>query len=588
MIEIIHPLAASPDARVALFDFDGTLSLIRTGWLNVMVPMMVEILGELRSGESEAELRAVVEDYVWRLTGKETVYQMIALAEEVRRRGGSPLDPLVYKRQYLDRLSAVIHDRVEELRSERCSPDKYLVPGARALLEALQARGLRLYLASGTDEAYMKEEANLLHVTHFFDGGVYGALDDLSAFSKRLLVQRICRLPDIRGEQLIAFGDGYVEIEEVKQVGGVTVGAATDEPDCRVPDQWKRQRLIGVGADYIVPNYLDPQLLPLLFGESRYPTFDRSRLHVQPLADRKHDLQIEQWLALDSPAPPFEHPDLPAVARDLAAAREKGAARILMMGAHVLRAGVNRHIIDLMERGWIDHVAMNGAGAIHDYELARIGATTESVDRYIRTGEFGLWQETGELNEWIREAADEGRGLGENVGRRIAASDYPYRDLSVFAAAWRAGVPVTVHAGIGYDIIHEHPNCDGAAVGAASYRDFLIFARTVERLEGGVLLSFGSAIMAPEVYLKALAMARNVARQEGRAIRDFTTAVFDLVPIHGDHRKELPKTDPGYYFRPQKTILVRTVAEGGRSYYFCGPHRAAFPALWRLLTEAGG
>ena len=124
-------------------------------------------------------------------------------------------------------------------------------------------------------------------------------------------------------------------------------------------------------------------------------------------------------------------------------------------------------------------------------------------------------------------------GLGENVGRRIDASDYPHRDLSVFAAAYRLGVPVTVHAGIGYDIIHEHPNCDGAALGAASYRDFLIFARTVERLEGGVLLNFGSAIMGPEVYLKALAMARNVARQEGRAIRNFTTAVFDLVPIHG-------------------------------------------------------
>ena len=137
--------------------------------------------------------------------------------------------------------------------------------------------------------------------------------------------------------------------------------------------------------------------------------------------------------------------------------------------------------------------------------------------------------------------------------------------------------------GVGYDIIHQHPNCDGAALGAASYRDFLIFTSTVERLEGGVLLNFGSAIMGPEVYLKALSMARNVARQEGRAIRNFTTAVFDLVPIRGDHRKELPKTDPGYYFRPQKTILVRTVADGGESFYFCGDHRATLPALRRLL-----
>jgi hypothetical protein len=315
---------------------------------------------------------------------------------------------------------------------------------------------------------------------------------------------------------------------------------------------------------------------------SRYPLFDRSRLEIKPLSARTHDLPLSNWLALDDATPPFEHPDLATVAARL---RDSAGSRILMMGAHVLRAGVNRHIIDLIEHGLIGHIAMNGAGAIHDYELARIGATTESVARYIRTGEFGLWRETGELNDWIREAAAEGLGLGENVGRRIEASGYPHKDLSVFAAAYRQGVPVTVHVGIGYDILHEHPNCDGAAVGAASYTDFLIFTRAVEGLEGGVLLNFGSAIMAPEVYLKALAMSRNIARQEGRELRNFTTAVFDLVPIQGDHRQELPKTDPGYYFRPQKTILVRTVADGGESFYFRGPHRATLPALWRLATE---
>jgi hypothetical protein len=311
--------------------------------------------------------------------------------------------------------------------------------------------------------------------------------------------------------------------------------------------------------------------------------FDRSRLLVKPLAERKNDLHLERWLALTDPTPEFAHPDLATVAARLTAAKSKGAARILMMGAHVLRSGVNRHLIDLLERGFIDLIAMNGAGAIHDYELARFGGTTESVDRYIRSGEFGLWRETGELNDIIREAAAGNLGLGENVGRHIAASDYPHKDLSVFAAGWRAGVPITVHAGIGYDILHEHPNCDGAAVGAASYRDFLIFARAIERLEGGVLLNFGSAVMGPEVYLKALAMSRNVALQEGRVIRHFATAVFDMVPILGDHRKELPKTDPGYYFRPHKTILVRTVADGGESFYFRGEHRATLPALWRLL-----
>jgi hypothetical protein len=319
---------------------------------------------------------------------------------------------------------------------------------------------------------------------------------------------------------------------------------------------------------------------------SKYETFDRGRLEIKPLGERKNDLEIGHWLKLGEATPPFEHADLAEVAARLRAAKEKGAARLLAMGAHVLRAGVNRHLIDLMERGFVTHLAVNGAAAIHDYELARIGATTESVARYVRTGEFGLWRETGELNEWIIEAAREGYGLGENVGRRIAASDYPYRDWSVFAAAYRLSVPVTVHVGIGYDILHEHPNCDGASVGAASYRDFLIFARAVEKLEGGALMNFGSAIMGPEVYLKALAMARNVAHQEGRSIAKFTTAVFDVVPIHGDFRSELAKSDPGYYFRPHKTILVRTVQDGGESFYFCGEHRGTVPALWRELQKS--
>jgi hypothetical protein len=317
---------------------------------------------------------------------------------------------------------------------------------------------------------------------------------------------------------------------------------------------------------------------------SKYEIFDRSRLKVLPLRDRRHDLSLSRWVALTDTPVPFEHPDLAVIAERLRTAKATGCARILMMGAHLLRAGVNRHLIDLLERGFIDHIAMNGAGAIHDYELARIGATTESVARYISSGQFGLWRETGDLNDWIVEADRDALGLGENVGRRIETSDYPHKDLSVFAAAYRLGVPVTVHVGIGYDILHEHPNCDGAALGSASYRDFLIFARTVERLEGGVLLNFGSAIMGPEVYLKALAMSRNVAHAEGRVIRRFSTAVFDIVPIRGDVHSELPKDDPGYYFRPHKTMLVRTVVDGGESFYVQGEHRATFPALWRTVV----
>src|SRR5215472_8108423 len=316
---------------------------------------------------------------------------------------------------------------------------------------------------------------------------------------------------------------------------------------------------------------------------SKYHVFDRSRLLIKPLAERVHDLHADYWLALDDPTPAFTHPDLASVAERLCSAREESAARVMMLGAHVIRSGVNRHVIDLMERGFVDHIAMNGACAIHDYELARVGATTESVARYIRSGEFGLWRETGELNDWTSEAEDLDLGLGENIGRRLLESSFPHRHLSILAAAHRLSVPATIHTGIGYDIVYEHPNCDGAAYGASSYRDFLILAHTLERLEGGVVLSFGSAIMAPEVYLKALAMVRNVARQQGRNVKHFLTAVFDICPIEGDFRQELAKTDPGYYFRPHKTMLVRTVADGGESFYFQGQHRATLPALRHAL-----
>ena len=318
---------------------------------------------------------------------------------------------------------------------------------------------------------------------------------------------------------------------------------------------------------------------------SKYKTFDRTRLVIRPLGERVHDMNLDYLLPLGGAAPDYSHPQLIEVARRMVAAKAKHAARILMMGAHVIKAGTSRYIIDLLERGYLTHIAMNGAGAIHDYELARVGATTESVARYIRSGEFGLWRETGELNEVIREAAALSLGLGENVGRRIDSGEFPHKDVSIFATAYRLSIPATVHVGIGYDIIHEHPNCDGGALGAASYRDFLIFTKSVEDLEEGIMLDFGSAIMGPEVYLKALAMARNAAHQQGGAIKHFTTAVFDLVPIQGDIHHELPKTDPGYYFRPHKTILVRTVADGGDSFYFCGDHRATVPALRRALLE---
>lgn len=315
-----------------------------------------------------------------------------------------------------------------------------------------------------------------------------------------------------------------------------------------------------------------------------YPQFDRSRLILRPLAERTHDIDRSILLDPTTVQSSFHHPAIPTLAVRILEARKRGAAVIAFCGAHVLRTGNGPLLIDLMEKGLLTHLALNGAGAIHDFELALIGATCESVARYIRTGEFGLWQETGRINDAAIIAAREQIGFGEALGRMIETERFPYRETSVLAAGYRLRVPVTVHVAIGQDIVHEHPNFDPVAIGQATYTDFLIFTHSVANLEGGVFLNIGSAVAGPEVYLKALSMARNVARQEGREIRDLTTAVFDLVAIGSDWRTEAPKTDPRYYYRPFKTVLVRTVADGGTSFYVQGDHRETVPALYRTLT----
>jgi len=316
-----------------------------------------------------------------------------------------------------------------------------------------------------------------------------------------------------------------------------------------------------------------------------YPLFDRSKLCLKPLAEREHDMTLAEVLSLDDPGEPFDDLQLEQVAERIMRARRANAPVILMMGAHVIKSGLSRFVIDLMERRIVTHVGMNGAGPIHDFELALVGATTESVARYIQAGQFGLWQETGRINDAVAAGVRDGLGYGESVGRAIQEGQFPHRDVSILAAGYRLRVPVTVHIGMGYDIIHEHPNCDGAALGEASYRDFLIITQAITHLQGGVLLNFGTAVMGPEVYLKALSMARNVAHQQGQRINELTTAVFDLQDLGPDLHHEAPKTDARYYYRPFKTILVRTVQDGGESFYIRGSHRGTLPALYRRVGE---
>ena len=319
---------------------------------------------------------------------------------------------------------------------------------------------------------------------------------------------------------------------------------------------------------------------------SRYPLFDRRQITLGHLGERQHDVPAKACASIAPPEKPYRHPEWDELVRHIALARDRNRPVLLMMGAHVLKQGLSRYVIELMSRGLITHVATNGAGIIHDFELALVGGTSENVARYIRRGEFGLWEETGRINEIAVQAASRREGLAEAVGRTIEEEGFPWADLSICAAGWRLGVPVTCHVSIGSDIIHAHANCDGAALGAASYTDFLIFAQAVRQLEGGVFLNVGSAVTGPEVYLKALSMARNVARQQGEEIRRFTTAVFDLVELPPDYREGTPdKSHPQYYYRPWKTILVRTVADGGQSYYFRGDHRVTIPSLYHDLVQ---
>lgn len=318
-----------------------------------------------------------------------------------------------------------------------------------------------------------------------------------------------------------------------------------------------------------------------------FQKFDRNLIKLKPLSERKHDLNLDIMMDIDSEIPEFSHPSMDILADRIIQARRRGAPVIMMMGAHVIRAGVSKFLIELMKNGYITHFALNGAGAIHDFEFAMIGATTESVARYISEGQFGLWEETGKINEAAKAGAAADIGLGEAVGRMIENEVFLFKDISLLAAGFRYQVPVTVHVGIGCDIIHEHPNCDGADVGRTSYTDFLIYANTISNLEGGVFMNFGSAVIGPEVYLKCLSMARNVAHQEGRNIAHFTTAVFDLLPLEGqDIHAEPVKSDPRYYFRPWKTIMARTVADGGESYYLQGEHRCTVSSLARKLLRS--
>jgi len=267
-IEIIDDAIPCGDIQHALFDFDGTISLIREGWQQVMGPFMLETLLATPRHEPKHRLCEMVAEYIDRTTGVQTIYQMMGLAEMVRERGAEPLAPTEYKRIYLERLWQRIEHRVTSLKQGTSPRAQYLLPGAEAMLAALQQRGITCYLASGTDVANVRDEAAALGVADYFTGGIYGALDNLEEYSKAKVISQILETHQLHGSALVTFGDGFVEIENTRAAGGIAVGVASSEREPGVLDSWKRERLIHAGAQIIVPDFTEwPSLLDYLCGK---------------------------------------------------------------------------------------------------------------------------------------------------------------------------------------------------------------------------------------------------------------------------------------------------------------------------------
>lgn len=312
-----------------------------------------------------------------------------------------------------------------------------------------------------------------------------------------------------------------------------------------------------------------------------YSSVDLTRVKTYPLVKRENRVALEDLIFPTTSYKQLENPELLEVSERIIEARQNGHPFIFMFGAHVIKRGLAPLVIELLNRGVITHLASNGAATIHDFEIAFQGHTSEDVVKSLEDGSFGMAEETGLLmNRAIQRGANDGMGIGEALGRLIAEDPrFAYRENSVLYAAYQLGIPYTCHVAVGTDIIHQHPSADFAALGWASGQDFKIFTQAVCGLEGGIFCNFGSSVIGPEVFLKAISIARNL----GNTVKVFTTANFDLIPL-GDYRKPVGDDEPDYYYRPRKNIVNRPVLLGGRGYHITGDHRDTLPTLFHQVT----
>ena len=305
---------------------------------------------------------------------------------------------------------------------------------------------------------------------------------------------------------------------------------------------------------------------------------DMSAVTTYPLQKRINKVSVQDFARLPEPETDIsaflaslpnilKGPDFLALVDDIVAAHQNGKPVIVMMGGHVIKCGLSLLLIDLVKRGVITGFAFNGASSIHDFEIALIGETSEDVSAYLQTGQFGMWEETGGLmNAAIQCAANTGIGMGEALGKQLVEMDAPYNAYSLLASGVQHDVPITVHVAIGTDIIHQHPDANGAAIGAASFTDFRLLTALVKELEsGGVVLNLGSAVILPEVFLKALTIARNL----GQTVSHFTAANFDM----------------NQQYRPVENVVRRPTEMGGKGYTFTGHHELMIPLLVQAINS---
>ncbi len=561
--------------KAVVCDFDGTFSTLRRGWEATMRRMMMKYLPDA----------GWIDEFIDRTTGVQTILQMKEFVAEMKRRGASlPTDdPWFYKNEYNAMLMETVAARRDEVVSGKIPSSAYQVPGAILFLQALKAHGVRVFFASGTDQDDVRTEAEALGLAGFADG-IAGALPKSESCAKEAALRRLVEQANVAPDTLAVLGDGKVEMALGKALGARTLGLATNETDFSVLNEAKRARLEAAGADRIVGDFRDLRTILDFLGLDANPSLAFDAIRTYDAHDRTNLVTIESMFRPGvDPVPEWTAEGFDELVARVRAARRNGRPVVFSMGAHVIKNNMSLYLIDLMERGVITHIAGNGACSIHDFELAYLGGTSEDVPTAIEDGSFGMWEQTGRwMNEAIQQGAAAGYGYGESLARYIDAhaNRFPYREQCVLYKAWTFGIPATYHIALGTDIIHQHPIVDFGAIGVASGRDFHTMCRAVSQLDRGVFLNFGSAVIGPEVFLKALSISRNL----GHPTFDITTANFDLKPL-GDYRCKIGYDDPNYYYRPRKNIVNRPISRGGKGWHFVGDHKATIANLWKEVTQ---